>query len=164
MPTAKEWIEALGLARHPEGGWFRETYRATEGIAREHLPARFDGPRSFSTSIYYLLGRGEVSALHRIRQDEMWHFHDGAPLALHLIDPEGTHRVERLGREPGTLHPQAVAPAGWLFAAESEGEYSLVGCTVAPGFDFADLEMPSRAALLERYPHLAAVIDRLAPR
>ena len=163
MATAQEWIEALGLARHPEGGWFRETYRAAEGIAREHLPARFDGPRAFSTTIYYLLEEGDFSAFHRIRQDEGWHFYDGAPLALHLIDPAGNCSRLRIGRDPATrLLPQTVAPAGWLFAAASEGDYSLVGCTVAPGFDFADFRMPTRASLLQVHPAHAALIERFS--
>ncbi len=164
MATAAEWITALGLARHPEGGWYRETYRAAEGIAREHLPPRFNGARAFSTAIYYLLEAGDLSALHRIRQDEVWHFHDGDPLELHLISPAGEASLVRLGRDPAMkLFPQAVAPAGWLFAARvaDGGSYTLASCTVAPGFDFADFEMPPRAAVAAAYPHLGGLVTKL---
>lgn len=159
---AAEWVKALGLMRHPEGGWYRETYRSAETLARAHLPGRFTGDRAFSTTIYYLLEAGDFSALHRIRQDEGWHFYDGWPLELHLLSPAGEHSRVLLGRDPERgLFPQAVAPAGWLFGAASTGEYSLLGCTVAPGFDFADFEMPARAQLLAAHPRHAELIGRL---
>jgi len=164
MTQAREWITALALTRHPEGGWFRETYRSPETVAREHLPARFTGPRSLSTAIYYLLEAGDLSALHRIRQDEAWHSHDGDPLELHLVSPAGEHSLVTLGREPAAGHfPQAVAPAGWLFGARVApgGAFSLAGCAVAPGFDFEDFEMPSRPVLLAEYPHLADLVTIL---
>jgi predicted cupin superfamily sugar epimerase len=163
MPSAGEWIEALGLTRHPEGGWFRETYRAAEGVAREHLPARFTGPRAFATSIYYLLEEGDLSALHRIRQDEAWYFHEGGPLEIQLISPDGKADLLRLGRNPGAGEsPQAVAPAGWLFGARvvRGGLYTLCGCSVSPGFDFEDFELPSRQEVLAAYPHLAEVVTK----
>lgn len=164
MLTARDWIDALGLARHPEGGWYRETYRAAEQIAGEHLPARFSGARAFSTTIYYLLESGDLSALHRIAQDEGWHFYDGSPLTVHLLSPEGDYSTVRIGRDPSRgLLPQAVAPAGWLFAAtvDDPDTFALVGCTVAPGFDFADFHMPSRAEIVAAYPQHQAIIERL---
>ena len=164
MPNAREWIEQLRLSRHPEGGWFRETYRSSETVAAAHLPPRFTGDRAFSTAIYYLLEQDDFSALHRIHQDEVWHFHDGAALTLHLIAPSGEASSLHLGRRPdlGQL-PQAVVPAGYLFAAavDEPNAYSLCGCTVAPGFDFADFEMPPRAELLQLYPEHRALIERL---
>jgi len=138
--TANEWIERLGLLPHPEGGWFKEVYRSSEQIAEDALPERFGGGRSFSTAIYFLLNAGEVSRLHRIRQDEVWHFYDGDALHLHRIRPDGEHIEHLVGRSGGAL-PMAVVPAGDYFGAEVAGDgYSLVGCTVAPGFDFADFE------------------------
>jgi predicted cupin superfamily sugar epimerase len=162
MSSARHWIETLGLARHPEGGWFRETYRSREAIRREHLPPRFDGDRAFSTAIYYLLESGDLSALHRIRQDEVWHHYDGSSLTLHLISPEGAYSTLTLGRGRGG-EPQAVTPAGWLFAAtvDEPDSFTLAGCTVAPGFDFADFEMPSRDELCRLYPHLRVIVERL---
>jgi predicted cupin superfamily sugar epimerase len=161
VASARDWITRLGLIRHPEGGWYRETYRSRESIARAHLPARFDGDRAFSTAIYYLLESGDFSALHRIRQDEVWHSYDGSPLTLHLISPEGEYSTIALGRESGT--PQAVTPAGWLFAAtvDDADSFSLAGCTVAPGFEFADFEMPSREELCRAYPRHRELIARL---
>jgi predicted cupin superfamily sugar epimerase len=163
-PTASFWVERLGLRRHPEGGWYRETYRAAESVARAHLPGRFTGDRCFATAIYYLLEAGDFSALHRIRQDEGWHFYDGDPLLLHQIDPAGACSRVTLGRDLAAGQvPQAFVPAGWLFAAEVApgGSCGLVGCTVAPGFDFADFELPARAALLGQHPQHRALVERL---
>jgi uncharacterized protein len=140
-PRAREWVERLGLIPHPEGGFYRETYRAAEGVARCALPARFSGDRAFSTAIYFLLTRDDFSALHRIRQDEVWHHYDGDPLTVHVIDDVG-YRPIRLGKDSDSV-PQAVVLAGALFGASVEppGEFALLGCTVAPGFDFAGFEL-----------------------
>jgi predicted cupin superfamily sugar epimerase len=162
MPTAQEWIDALALTAHPEGGWFREVYRAAEQIPHAALPPRFAGPRAFSTAIYFLLRAGEVSALHRIASDEGWHHLDGDPLTLHTISPEGRYTTTQLGRDPANgVLPFAVVPAGWLFGASVERGHALVSCTVAPGFDFADFQMPPRAALEAAFPHLMDVIRTL---
>src|SRR5690348_14131675 len=91
MTSAREWIDYLKLARHPEGGWYREVYRSSETIACAHLPPRFAGDRTLATAIYYLLESGDFSAWHRIRQDEGWHFYDGSALTLHQIAPDGTY-------------------------------------------------------------------------
>lgn len=160
-------IERLGLVRHPEGGWYRETYRAAETIPADALPERFGGDRSFCTAIYFLLGKTDVSALHRITSDEMWHFYAGAPLTVHLFSAPGEHRTFTLGRDlaAGETY-QAVVPAGCWFGAEvtGNGDYSLVGCTVAPGFDFADFEMGTRDDLLTQFPGHADIILRLCSR
>lgn len=163
---ATDWIEALQLTPHPEGGWYREIYRAEETISPEGLPARFTGGRNFSTAIYFLLTGHETSAFHRIRQDEVWHFYDGTGLTVHMIDPSGRYSAFKLGRDVSTGEQLvAVVPAGWLFGASVyktvADAYALVGCTVAPGFDFADFEMPSRKTLLEQYPEHRGVIERL---
>jgi predicted cupin superfamily sugar epimerase len=160
------WIERLDLRPHPEGGYFRETYRAAETIAGAALPARFDGPRPFATAIYFLITRDAFSALHRIRSDELWHFYAGDAVTLVVLDAEGTGRLitERLGREPARGEfPQVVIPAGVWFGAEvvSFGRFALLGCTVAPGFDFADFELGERASLLRQYPQHRGAIERL---
>src|SRR5690349_13479691 len=98
--NAPFWISTLGLTRHPEGGWFRESYRSAESIPAGALPGRFGGERSICTSIYFLLERGECSALHRIRSDEIWHFHEGGPLIVHVLPPNGEKYEIRLGRDP----------------------------------------------------------------
>jgi len=164
MTSAHQWIELLQLRRHPEGGYFRETYRSDETIARDHLPARFGGERSFSTAIYFLLESDDFSALHTLKQDEVWHFYDGSPLTVHVIEPDGSHMAIRLGRDIAAGEvPQAVVRAGRLFGAivDEPASFALVGCTVAPGFDFADFEMPDRASLLSRYPQHRPIIERL---
>ena len=164
MTEAKDWIESLQLRPHPEGGYFRETYRASETIARQHLPTRFAGDRAFATAIYFLLQGNDFSALHRIKQDEMWHFYEGCSLTISVIDPGGNFSAIRLGRDARAGEvPQAVVPAGRLFGARVNDprSYALVGCTVAPGFDFADFEMPTRQELLGCYPQHQAIIEQL---
>jgi predicted cupin superfamily sugar epimerase len=156
--------DALGLKPHPEGGFFRETFRSSE-----RFDAVRDGmPRDASTAIYFLLPAGEISAWHRVRSDEVWHFYDGDALELVVIEHEGRvvrhdeGRVVRrtLGRdlERGE-RPQAIVPAGHFQAARCLGErFTLCGCTVAPGFDFADFELPSRAAMLAKFPQHEEIV------
>jgi hypothetical protein len=166
MPDSRQsatfWIKTLGLAPHPEGGWFRETYRSSESIPPVGLPERFQGPRSFCTAIYFLLEQGQFSAFHRIRSDEIWHFHEGAFLTVHMLSPTGERHELLLGRhaEKGQ-HFQAVVPAGYWFGAEIGGDFVLVSCTVAPGFDFNDFEMADRADLTSSFPLHEALIQRL---
>ncbi len=129
---AEEIVRLLGLAPHPEGGFYRETFRA----------AAKDGERGTSTAIYYLLRRGEVSAWHRVDADEVWHYYAGAPLEL-LLSADGRERsAVHLGPDLAAgERPQAVVPAGVWQSARSLGEWTLVGCTVAPAFQFAGFEM-----------------------
>ena len=162
--TTAEIIRRLALVRHPEGGWFRETYRSAETVPADALPVRFCGERSLSTAIYFLLERGDVSALHRIKSDEIWHFYAGASLSIHVFAKEGMHETLKLGTDIGAGETfQVVVPAGCWFGAEVDGKgpYSLVGCTVTPGFDFADFEMGDGGQLLQIYPAYAEIIRRL---
>lgn len=155
---ATDWVQQLGLLPHPEGGFFKEVYRASETIPQNALPERFTGERNFSTSIYFLLTADTFSAFHRIKQDELWHFYDGTPLTIHRITSEGKYLSHQLGRNPMNNESlQLVVPAGDWFAAsvtdQTDSEnFSLVGCTVAPGFDFADFEMPDCQILTELFP------------
>ncbi len=163
------WVRKLGLTPHPEGGYFRETYRSSLSLAGSALPASFHGDRSCSTAILYLLEYGDRSHLHRIAADEVWHFHLGDPLTVHVLDATGEHRPLLLGAdlEAGqTL--QGVVPAGRWFGARHEGPrgphgFSLVGCTVAPGFDFADFELARRDDLIARWPAHRGLIEALTP-
>jgi uncharacterized protein len=164
ITTAQTWIDRLQLRRHPEGGWFRETYRSNEVVSRAALPARFGGDRAFSTAIYFLLDGEDFSALHRIKQDEVFHFYDGTALTLHVIDPAGKYATVKVGRDSASGElPQAVVQAGCIFGAtvSDPGSYALVGCTVAPGFDFADFAMPGREELCRQFPEHRQVIERL---
>ena len=161
---ASYWIEALKLERHPEGGYYRETYRSSELMQRSGLPERFPGSRSFSTSIYFLLSGKEVSYFHRIKSDELWHYHMGNSLSIHIIDLDGEYQIVNLGKdvERGDAF-QVVIPAGcWFGAAVNDPDsYILVGCTVAPGFDFEDFELGNRSELLKTYPQHRAIIKIL---
>jgi predicted cupin superfamily sugar epimerase len=157
---ARALVSALGLSPHPEGGFYRETFRAALNVGA-HPPGV--GQRAASTAIYFLLPSGTFSALHRVRSDEVWHHYDGDPVDLHTIDDAGTHAVATLGRDlAGGQRPQFVVPAGvWQAAVPTGTRFALCGCTVAPGFDFADFEMPSREVLVSALPGLRAVIERL---
>ncbi|MDQ4130618.1 MAG: cupin domain-containing protein [Actinomycetota bacterium] len=157
-PDAVWLIRTLGLAPHPEGGYYRETFRAQHVV--EPFPG---GQRAASTAIYYLLPAGSFSALHRVCWDEAWHHYDGDPVDLHLLDRSGDYRIVRLGsRWDAGERPQYVVPGGAWQAAVSVGDrFALCGCTVAPGFDFADFELASRADLLERFPGQREVITSL---
>lgn len=131
-PTADDIIALLGLAPHPEGGHFRETFRDT---------AMVDGNRAASTAIYFLLRAGEVSRWHRVDAVEVWHWHAGAPLLLDIAGPEGRQAITLGSDLAAGMRPQGVVPAHAWQQARSLGEWTLVGCTVAPGFEFAGFEM-----------------------
>jgi predicted cupin superfamily sugar epimerase len=155
MLHARDWIERLGLMPHPEGGWYAESWRASELVATPR------GQRPAGTAIYFLLGQGERSHLHRLAADEIWHFYAGGPLSLHLLQGEADLSLP--------LGPEALqqrVPAGTWFGAEPDpgSAYSLVGCTMAPGFDFADFELGSKARLLAQYPQQSTLIERLGLR
>ena len=162
MSVAKPWIEQLALEPHPEGGFYKEHYRAPLVLDHAALPQRFGGPRAVCTSIYYLLEQGDFSAFHRIRSDELWHFYDGDALDVFIITSSGELEVLRLGRG-AEENLCGVVPAGRWFASRpaTDSVFSLVGCTVAPGFDFSDFEMGRRDALIETYPALTEIIESL---
>ncbi|MCF0049659.1 cupin domain-containing protein [Dyadobacter sp. LJ53] len=165
MKPASYWIEKYALAPHPEGGYYAETYRAAENVPQQALPSRFNGDRSFSTGIYFLLETHNFSAFHRIKSDEMWHFYAGEALEIFIIHEEQTEmQVIKLGDDPENGETfQAVVPAGaWFASRPAQGStYALVGCTVAPGFDFADFEMAERAALQMQFPEFDQIIEEL---
>ncbi|GAM10400.1 hypothetical protein OR1_02689 [Geobacter sp. OR-1] len=163
-PTAIELIRKLELLRHPEGGWYRETYRSEETIPAAALPDRFSGDRSFCTAIYFLLEKGDFSAFHRIKSDELWHFHSGTTLTIHMLSQDGSYQTHRLGADlDAGASFQAVVPAGFWFGAEvtGNGGYALVSCTVSPGFDFADFEMADRDDLIRQLPSHTGIIRQL---
>lgn len=165
MRDAKYWIQKLRLEPHPEGGYFRQTYVSDVVIVREALPAGFGGARPVSTAIYFLLEREKFSAFHRLRSDELWHFYAGGSLVVHVIDDAGCYSEILLGNdaEAGEVF-QAVVKAGCWFASRvRDGKsFALVGCTVAPGFDFEDFEMAKRDELARAYPQHRELIAKLA--
>ena len=165
MLSAKRIIETLNLIPHPEGGYFKENYRSKGVIKNNSLDFDADGERNYSTSIYFLLNENDFSAFHKIRQDEIWHFYAGSTLLLHTINPNGNYNLIRIGNnlENGDFF-QFVVPAGTWFASEVENKtsYSFCGCTVSPGFDFRDFEMPSGKTLSKIYPEHQEIIKRLS--
>lgn len=179
---ADDVVRLLNLSPHPEGGYYREVFRSKEQVNSTNVVTR----RSASTAIYYLLRFGEFSSLHRVCSDEAWHFYAGRPLELVWLTPENVQARALLGNELGSgQRPLAVVPAGSWQAATTKPEdmdtvtvtddeaktrdadapaqgadYSLVGCTVAPGFDFKDFEMPTRAELHALLPGHERWVDR----
>lgn len=163
MEAAQEWIERLSLAPHPEGGYYRQTYRAPLTLPQAALPA-YGGDRAASTAIYFLLAGDQFSAFHRLRSDEVWHFYTGSGLVVHVIEPDGTYNELLLGSDAAYGEQfQAVVPADCWFGSSLRhpNTFALVGCTVAPGFDFADFEMADRDELAAHYPQHRAIIGRL---
>ncbi|AFL79861.1 hypothetical protein Aeqsu_0347 [Aequorivita sublithincola DSM 14238] len=157
-------ISQLELQPHPEGGYFKETYRSNGEIKKDSLDKAYNGTRSYSTCIYFLLTSANFSAFHRVKQDEIWHFYDGSPIRLHIISEAGLHTKHLIGRDFNNGEtPQLIVPGGCWFAAEviNEDAYSLVGCTVAPGFSFEDFELKSKKDLVALFPDNEEIISRL---
>jgi uncharacterized protein len=193
LVDAKYWIEKLGLKEHPEGGYFRQTYKSelriapeasgrapavVKGAARMGQPG-LHGSRAASTGIYFLLEGKNFSAFHRLRSDEMWHFYAGSPLVVHVLDLAGEYSSILLGGDPSPGQVfQAIVWAGCWFAAELAQDphfspnplevehrpYALVGCTVAPGFEFEDFELARREELEAKYPGQKQMIQKLTRR
>ncbi len=162
--TSKDWVEYLKLTKHPEGGYYKETYRSKDLISKQGLPEKFPGSRTVSTAIYFLLEQGNFSAFHRIKSDEMWHFYEGDMIEIFAIKSNGVLQKIKLGKNPknGEVF-QAVIPADTWFASRvnKNGTFGLVGCTVAPGFDFMDFEMAERKELIEEFPVHEEIINSL---
>ena len=159
---ANFWIGHLGLNKHPEGGWFKETFRSDEILSKKSLPGRYTSFRAVSTSIYYLLNGNEHSSFHRLKSDEIWHFYTGAPVNVYVISPLGKLTIHSCGpfAEKGDVF-QLLIPMGSWFAAmvSNRSSYTLLGCTVAPGFDFEDFELGQREELIKRFPRHTKIIQ-----
>lgn len=161
MTTAQDIINKFNLQPHPEGGYFEETYRSKGEIPNEALSQEYKDSRNYSTAIYFLLTSDQFSAFHKIKQDEIWHFYKGSPIRIHMISAQGVYSNVVVGRDLSVGQvPQYVIKGGVWFAAEvvEKDSFSFVGCTVSPGFDFQDLDMPRREFLLGKYPELEEVI------
>jgi|EP01040_Poterioochromonas_malhamensis_P002963 predicted cupin superfamily sugar epimerase len=163
--TAKDFIDYYHLQPHPEGGWYKETYRASESVPQSGLPGRFEGNRSFSTAIYFLLEKGNFSQFHRIKSDECWHFYAGQTLYVYILDDD-SGELQRIDLGSNCLAGetfQYVVPANRWFASipAEDSSFSFAGCTVAPGFDFADFELAKKDDLLLRFPQHSEIISKL---
>ena len=163
MLTSSYWIDHLHLLPHPEGGFYKETYRSKENVSSPSLPHRFVGDRSISTAIYFLLRSQDKSMFHKIKSDELWHFHTGSSLTIYVLDQSGL-TTHKLGLDVAKgENPQVVIPADcWFGALVNEPDhYTLVSCTVAPGFHFSDFKLAHRAQLMREFPDHQALITRL---
>lgn len=156
---ANYFIEKLALERHPEGGYYKNTF-----VSGETIDA-FDTTRKLYTNIYFLLKSGEVSHFHRLKSDEVWYYHGGSPLTIHVIHENGDYEEIKLGLnlEAGE-RPQAIVRKNSIFGSSviEQNTFSLVGCMVSPGFDFADFELFTQEALLKLYPQHEEMIRKLA--
>jgi predicted cupin superfamily sugar epimerase len=164
MDKRQYYIDKLQMIKHPEGGYYKETYRSDENISDRELSVKFEGTRPLATSIYFLLNSGEVSHFHRIKSDELWYFHDGAPLSIYVIDNGGNLVVHRLGLDIDNGEvPQVIVPKGTIFGAalNEKNQYTLVGCMVSQGFEFRDFKLFTRQELLQKYPEHSDLIIKL---
>lgn len=164
MNTAAYWIDKLNLESHIEGGSFKEIYRSELVLSQLALTAHHLGDRNAMTTIYFLLKHGDFSAFHRIASDEIWHFYDGSPLCVYEITTNGTLIKHLLGKDiENGQQPVVIIKAGSWFGSRCEepGGFTLCGCTVAPGFDFADFELADRDALQKEFPEHAGIIGEM---
>ncbi len=164
-PQAQKYIEKFQLKPHPEGGYYKEIYRAGDMILPDHLPKRYKSSRNFSTSIYFLLEGNQVSNFHKLKSDEQWHFYDGSSIVIYVIDEGGNLNKILLGKniEKGESLQTVIKHNSW-FAAElsDKTSFALIGCTVAPGFDFNDFELGKRDDLINTFPQLRELIYKLS--
>ena len=163
MKNAQYWIEKLNLQKHPEGGYYRETYRCLDTVNNDHSLLRYNGKRNASTAIYYLLCDEEFSAFHRLESDEIFHFYSGSSLVVHIITSQGDYQAIKLGNNPEKNEVlQLVIPHHcWFASAVSQpNSYSLIGCTVAPGFDFSDFTLAKKEDLITLFPQHQAIIEK----
>lgn len=162
-PQAGKIIKALNLQAHPEGGYFSEVYRSNEKANGLH--ERYSGNHVQYTSIYFLLNENDFSAFHRLKSDEIWHFYEGTALDIHIIGEDGSLKTVTLGKntEEGEVY-QYLVKRELYFAAEVKDKksFTLAGCTVAPGFEYSDFEMPSGNELIKKYPQHEDIIKRLS--
>jgi uncharacterized protein len=153
------WIKKLNLQKHPEGGYFAETYNSEEFVS---LP-EFQGPRHVCTAIYYLLVGDQFSSFHIMKSDELWHYYAGSSLTLYIIEVDGRLNKIRLGEnsENGETFQAVVKSGRWFAASVNDlSSYSLVGCTVSPGFDYQDWKLGDMETLVKLYPQHKSIIEK----
>lgn len=159
------WVSKLGLTPHPEGGFYKRTFESNEQITDKELSVTFEGQRKLYTSIYFLLTSDDFSHFHRLKSDELWYFHAGSPLTIHVIDENGEYQELKLGLnlEKGEV-PQILVKKNSIFGSSvmEEDTFSLVGCMVSPGFEFRDFELFTQDELIQKYPQHEEIIIKLA--
>ncbi|WP_066304608.1 cupin domain-containing protein [Bacillus sp. FJAT-29814] len=159
------WVNKLGLEPHPEGGFFKQTFVSGEQVTDEELSVQFEGRRKLYTSIYFLLTSENVSHFHRLKSDELWYFHAGSSLTIHVIHETGEYEEMKLGLNvDGGEVLQALVPKNAIFGSSvsEPNTYSIVGCMVSPGFEYQDFELFTQAELLTKYPQHKDIILKLA--
>lgn len=161
--NAQYWIEKLQLLPHPEGGYFKEVYRDREIVKQEALVGDFSGDRSYSTAIYYLLQKGDYSYFHRIKSDEIWHLYAGGSVMIYYFELGQLHTLKLGTNLENGESPLCIVPKNTWFAAElgQDTDYALMGCTVAPGFDFTDFEKATYQDLEKHKIQNKDLIERL---
>lgn len=153
MHTAAYWKEKLNLTQHIEGGAYKEVYRSGLSLPRTCLTDQHNGDRNAMTNIFFLLEYGEFSAFHRIASDELWHYYDGEDLQIYEITPDGTLIKHTLGNSAISTPFVAIKAGSWFGSrVEEVNGYTLCGCTVSPGFDFADFELADSVKLTSLHP------------
>lgn len=152
-----ELVARLDLRPHPEGGFYKEIYRSDLGVNTA------SGERSIMTSIYFLLTSDNISKFHQIKSDEMWFYHEGSPLTVHVIDENGQYEKIKVGPVDEKNKPQQMVPAGSIFGStvDENDSYALVSCVVSPGFDFEDFRLFSKEELLVKFPEHEEIIKML---
>lgn len=159
------WVSKLGMKPHPEGGYYKETFQSEEQIGDSELSVNFEGERKLYTSIYFLLTSDDVSHFHRLKSDELWYYHGGSSLSIHVIDESGEYKEIKLGMnlDAGEV-PQVLVKKNSIFGSSiSEMDTcSLVGCMVSPGFEFQDFELFTQEELMRDYPQHKQIIMKLA--
>ncbi|ASN05878.1 cupin domain-containing protein [Virgibacillus necropolis] len=159
------YVSKLELVPHPEGGYYKRTFESGERTSDQELKVNFAGKRKLYTSIYFLLRSHDVSHFHRLKSDELWYYHAGSPLTIHIIDENGKYKEIKLGLnfDKGEV-PQALVSKNSIFGSSvMDGDtFSLVGCMVSPGFEFQDFELFTQRDLLLKYPQHKDIIMKLA--
>lgn len=162
--TVETLVKELDLLPHPEGGYYKETYRSEGKIPQSYLSPDFNGDRNMATGIYFLIEKGNFSALHKIKSDETWHFYYGDALEVIEINEQGILTITKIGSHllQGETFQYTVKANTWFGSRVGEnGIFSLVGCTVYPGFDFNDFELASRHLLIQLFPQHTNIITEL---
>lgn len=164
MDKAEFYIEKLNLIPHPEGGFFKEVYRSGDIINNRGLPDKYDSERTAGTSIYFLLKGSQFSSWHKLKSDEIWHFYDGCSIRIYIIDNNKNLTSVILGNEieKDELFQFTIKAGNWFAAQPVDPDsFSLIGCTVSPGFEFEDFELGEREKLIAEFPKHRDIIEKL---
>lgn len=162
MDNYKKIIKKYNLQKHPEGGHYSEIFRSTEIISDNCLPERYKEERVFYTSIYFLLAENDISHFHILQSDEIWYYHSGSSIKIHIIDENGNYSQHLLGISKKNATPSLLIKRNTWFAAElsNKNSYGLVSCVVIPGFEFVDFQLGNRNYLINKFPEHKKIIKR----